>query len=192
MTRNRLIAGCIVFAAVGWPALAATRHYAVSAEQVAASVTGLGVQLMPDQVSLLTDVTATTPTPSLQVRFVERVEADRFMVRLECGSQEDCMPFIASVHASGETATRLSAVSLRSSLRGSLSSSDSNTRSDAVFMRSGSRAILQLDNEHVHIRIPVICLESGVAGKTIRVTDKDHTRVYSAQVVQAGLLQGRF
>jgi hypothetical protein len=182
----------MVFTAVGWPALAATRLYPVSVEQVAASVTKLGVPIMPDQVALLTDVTATTPAPSLQIRFIERVEADRFMVRLECGSQEDCMPFIASVRAGEETATQLSAVSLRSSLlRDSASGSDSNARRGTVLMRSGSRAILQLDNEHVHIRIPVICLESGSAGQKIRATDKDHTRVYRAQVVQAGLLQGR-
>jgi flagella basal body P-ring formation protein FlgA len=48
-----------------------------------------------------------------------------------------------------------------------------------------------IDGGHVHIRIPVICLENGVPGQTIRATDKEHHRIYIAQVIEDGLLQAR-
>jgi len=192
MTKNKLISGCIVLAAVTWPALAASEHYSIGAEQIAATVARMGVRIAPSQVTLLTDVVASTPHPALQVQFLQRSGADRFMVRMECESKEDCLPFIASVHVDQGEATQLAAVSSRLSvLKEPFSSSASGSRPESIVMRSGSPATLRLDGERVHIRIPVICLENGSTGQTIRATDKDRRRVYKAQVVADGVLQGR-
>jgi hypothetical protein len=76
-------------------------------------------------------------------------------------------------------------------LKTSYSNSAGQPRPKQIVIRNGSPAMLQLDGAHVHIRIPVICLESGAAGQTIRATDKDRRRTYAAQVVDNGLLQGR-
>ena len=67
----------------------------------------------------------------------------------------------------------------------------SGSRPESIVIRSGSSATLLLDGGHVHIRIPVTCLENGSTGQTIRATDKDRRRVYKAQVVANGVLQGR-
>jgi hypothetical protein len=48
-----------------------------------------------------------------------------------------------------------------------------------------------LDSDRVHIRLSVICLESGVPGQTIRVTGKDRKLVYRAEVIDGSLLKGR-
>jgi len=192
MMRNKLIAGCIVVAALTWPALAASEHYPIGTGQIAATVARMGVRIAPSQVTLLTDVVANTPNPALQVQFLQRSGADRFLVRLECESKEDCLPFIASVHVDQGEATQLAAVSSRLSLlKEPFSSSVSGSRPETIVIRSGSSATLRLDGEHVHIRIPVICLENGSTGQTIRSTDKDHRQVYKAQVIADGVLQGK-
>ena len=66
----------------------------------------------------------------------------------------------------------------------------SMTSSRNYVVRSGSPATLQLDSEHVHIRLSVICLENGAAGQTIRVTGKDRRLVFSAQVIDGGTCRG--
>ena len=192
MTQNRLIVSCIVLVALRWPALAAPGHYAISAEQIATTVAKMGVQIEPNQVTLLTDVVAARPTPALQVQFLERVGVDRFMVRLECENKEDCLPFIASVHVEEGEAIQLATISSRlSQFKEPFSGSVSLLKPESIVIRNGSSATLLLDGQHVHIRIPVTCLENGSAGQTIRATDKDHHRIYMAQVVADGLLQGR-
>ena len=188
MTRNKLILmlTSTIFAAMAWPALAAPAHYSITAQQIAAAVIKMGVQITPDQVTLPTDVVAATPAPLLQVHSLEPLDTDRFIMRLECENREDCLPFIVSIRIDWKATAQLLAISSRLS---PLQSAGSRPR--PIVIRSGSRAILLLDNEHVHIRIPVICLESGAAGQTIRATDQDHRRNYTAQVVDDGLLKGR-
>jgi hypothetical protein len=53
MTQFRLIVLSIIFAFVPWPALAASGHYSISAEQIAATVGGMGVRIAPSQITLL-------------------------------------------------------------------------------------------------------------------------------------------
>lgn len=192
MNRDRLIFGCIVFAAVTWPAMAAPARYAISTEQVASAVGKIGVRINPTQVTLLTDVVAASPSSALQVRSVEQLGSDWFMARLECANSDDCLPFMASVRVDREEATQLVAASSRLSLlKDSSSESTSRQRNKPILIRGGSHAILQLDGAHIHIRIPVICLQSGSEGQTVRATGTDHRQIYAARVVGDGLLQGR-
>jgi hypothetical protein len=192
MTQFRLIVLSIIFAFVPWPALAASGHYSISAEQIAATVGGMGVRIAPSQITLLADVVANTPTPALQVRFLERFDANRFMARLECANKEDCLPFMVSIQADRNGATQLASFSSRQSFHNMLlPGAAARQGRGAMVIRSGSPAMLELDGEHVHIRIPVICLENGSAGQTIRATGKDHRQIYAAQVVDHGILRGR-
>ena len=192
MTRFNLILACIVFAVVPWPALAATGQYSISAEQVAASVNRMGVQIAPGQVTILADVVAARPSPALQVRSLERLDADRFMARLECVNTADCVPFMASIQVDKNGATQLASISSRQSPQGQrILGIGPQPGPESIVIRSGAPAMLQLEGDHVQIRIPVICLQSGAAGQTIRATDKDHRRIYAAQVVSNGLLRGR-
>jgi hypothetical protein len=191
MTRFWLIMICIFFGTVA-PASAGMRRYAISAEQVAGAVGRMGVQVTASQVSLLTDVGSSTPVPALQVRSVEKFEGGRFVVRMECASGDECVPFMASIQMREAGATQFADVAGRMSLlRSSYSNSEPAARPREIVIRNGSPAVLQLDGEHIHIKIPVICLGSGSAGEKIRVTDKDHRRVYLAEVVESGLLRGK-
>lgn len=192
MKRIRLMVGCIVFASMTWPALAASVGYAISTEQVASAVSKIGVRVEPSQVTLLIDVSTASPNAALQVRSVERLGSDRFITRLECINSDDCRPFMASVQVNSDEAARLAVASNRLSiLKDSSPESSSQPRTKPMVIRGGSHAMLQLDGGHVHIRIPVICLQSGSEGQTIRASSPDHRQIYAAKVVGDGLLQGR-
>lgn len=190
MTRFNLILACIVLAIVPRPVLASAGRYSISAEQVAVAVGRMGVRISPSQITVLADVVATTPAPVLRVRSLERLDADRFMVRLECVNEDSCLPFMTSIQVDKDEATKLASISSRECLRCGANSVPAQ-QSGTVVIRSGSSAILELEGPHIHIRIPVICLQNGAAGQTIRATDKDHRRVYAAQVIDIGILRGR-
>jgi len=192
MTRFNLILACIVFAAVPWPAFAAAGQYSISAEQVAASVNRMGVQIAPRQVTILADAVSATPSPVLQVRSLERLDTDRFMARLVCENSSDCVPFMASIQVDRNGAAQLASISSRQSPQvQQVLRAGPQPGPESIVIRGGAPAMLQLEGDHVQFRIPVICLQSGAAGQTIRATDKDHRRIYAAQVVSNGLLRGR-
>lgn len=192
MTRLNFVFASIFIAVAPWPAFAAPERYQISPGQVAATVNRMGVQIAPSQVTLLADIVATTPAPELQVRLLQQLDADRFMVRLECANKGDCVPFMASIQATQSGAAQLASISSRQSLNGGTASrTASQPRPESIVIRSGSQAVLQLEGDHIQIRIPVICLQNGAAGQTIRATDKDHRRIYAAQVVDMGILRGR-
>jgi hypothetical protein len=188
MTRYKVILPVLLLVAVTSRGLAAAGRYAISTEQIAATVNRFGIEVAPDQVKLLSGVVATTADPRLTVRSVHSWGSERLMARLECESREQCLPFFVGlevVRGNGSTnATGLSKSGAEAQ------PSATPTAKDYV-LRKGSPATLQIDSDRVHIRVSVICLENGVQGQTIRVTSKDHRIVYSAQVVDGGLLQGR-
>ncbi len=192
MTRFNLILACIIFAVVPRLVLASGGRYSISSEQVAVAIGRAGVRVSPSQITLLADAVATTPSPVLQVRFLQRLDADRFMVRLECMNSENCLPFMASIQVDKNDATQLASISSQEPLQsGVISGSSQQSDPGSVVIRSGSTAMLELEGPHILIRIPVICLQNGAAGQTIRATDKDHRRIYAAQVTDMGILRGR-
>jgi len=192
MTRNSLLVGCIVCMVMSWPALAASARYAIRADQVATAVSRMGVNVVAGQVTLLSNVVAASPDSELQVQSMERLGNDRFMTRLACASSEDCLPFMASLLVSHEEAAQLTMASSRLSvLKGNDGEPGPQPRTGVLAVRNGAPAILQLDGGHVHIRIPVICLQGGSEGQTVRVSSPDHRKVYAAKVAGEGLLQGR-
>lgn len=177
----------IVVAGAALPASAAAEHYAIGTSIIAAVISKAGVDTAPEQVSLLTEVVATTPAPILKVRSVEKLDSHRLLARLECENRDECLPFFVSIQveqgieAHGEAA-KASATLSDSTLQPSVRS---------IVLRAGSLATLLLEGNHVHISIPVVCLQPGSLGQTIRVTDKNHRVVYSAQVIDGSLLKGK-
>jgi hypothetical protein len=188
MKQLKAILSCTFLAAVVCPAVAEPGHYAISTEQIAATVSRMGVQVLPEQVTLLTDVVATKVSPALKVRSIERWSNERMMARLECENREECLPFFVGLRM-GRGSTTASTGNL---VEGSpLFSSGPAGSSKAFVVRSGSPATLMLDSDRVHIRLSVICLENGSPGQVIRVTGKDHRLVFTAQVIDGSLLKGR-
>jgi hypothetical protein len=182
MTNYKFISTIVLFAAMALPAAAATGHDSITKEQVATAMSGAGMRVSADQVTLLTDVVASTSTPALRVESMERWGTDRMRVRLDCAKREDCLPFYVAINWSEGGVAALAAPSA------ALAHAKADTASYVV--RAGASVVLMLDGDHVHIRIPVVCLENGAAGQTIRVSSKDHRLTYTAQVVDGNVLKG--
>ena len=186
MRRPEVILTCLLCAVAVLPASAASGRYAISPEEVAATVSRYGIEIAPDHVKFLSGVVATTATPRLTVRSIHSWGTERLMARLECQSHEECLPFFVGLEVARDSGTASGPLTQEGSAGPAATPAPKN-----YVLRKGSPATLQLDGERVHIRISVICLENGVAGQTIRVTGKDHRLVYTAQVLDTGLLQGR-
>jgi flagellar basal body P-ring formation chaperone FlgA len=185
MMRKTPILWSIVIAGVALPATAATPgHYPIGAGNVAATISASGMAVSPEQITFLTEVVATKPAPALKLRSVDKIGNAQLSARLECIQSDECLPFFVAIRTGPENVEQAAAISTRYSLQGSA------PRAAAV-IRSGTTVNLLLEGEHIHIRIPVTCLESGAPGQTIRVQDKSKRVVYTAQVVDASAVRGR-
>lgn len=183
--RVQIILSCVLAGSAVSPAMAASGRYTISAEQVAATMNRMGMQVAAGQVTLLTQVVSTTSAPRLRVNSVEPWNDGRLRARLECESPEQCLPFFVGLRVNGDQPAP--ADDAPASAAGVAATG--STRNFAI--KSGNEAVLRLDSERVHIRLTVICLENGALGQTIRVTSKDRKMTYRAQVIDGTTLQGR-
>ena len=187
MTRYKAILSSMILAAAASTASAATGHYAISKEEIAATMGRFGMQISPAQVTLLSDVVATNPAPRLTVRSIQAWGSQRMMARLECESQGTVLAFFCQT-SDGKWRR---CTDRRSVSKPATSFIPAQRASRNYVVRSGAPATLQLDSERVHIRISVVCLENGAAGQTIRVTAKIVSLVFIGEVIDGGHLQGR-
>jgi hypothetical protein len=186
MKKIVLIPALIVSTAIALPAAPAPAHAAITPAQIAAAVTAAGMKISPEQVTLLTDVVATTASPRLDVESIEPWGDQRMRVRLSCAASEQCLPFIVAVRLSKPDAAQLD-----NAASDHLLAKASRTATDPTnfAVRAGAQATLLLDGGHVHIRLIVVCLENGAAGQTIRVSSLDHRQSYRAKVVGEAVLR---
>lgn len=188
MARQKLNLTWTLLVFMALPTFAASRSIPIRTEVIASALTGIGIQVLPEQVTLMTDVVATTNAPRLSIRSMEKASDHRIIVRLECAMPEECLPFFVSIHPEEENGEQQSSSKAAAPLP---SVPVFNSRSKTFAIRSGTPATLQLDSDHVHIRISVICLENGAAGQRIRVTSPDHRQAYTAEVIDGALLKGK-
>jgi hypothetical protein len=164
----------------------AAAKYSVSAEAVAAAMASTGVSVEPAQVALLSGVVASTPTPELRVRSIERSNSGRAMVRMECVNSSECLPFLVSVRlSSAPSEFALTPASPKVS-------SEPRVQPESKYVvRVGAPATLLLEGEHIHISLAVTCLTNGAAGQMVLAETPDHQKTFSAQVAGNGILRGR-
>jgi hypothetical protein len=169
----------IGLAAAAFPAMAATARVAINPAQVAGAISNAGIKISPEQVTLLTDVVANQTDPTLVVESMERWGDNRMKVRMNCANSE-CLPFFVAVQW-GQNEPTPAAFASRGVGTGA---------SKPIVLHAGSTATLILDSDHVHIKLPVICLESGTVGQTIRVASKDRRQTFTAQIGDPAALKG--
>jgi hypothetical protein len=193
----------------------AGRH-TIRLEQVVAALDAAEVPLESAEVKLLAQNIASTAEPRLEVRGLEAVGAQGARVRMGCEAHEQCLPFYVGVTWAD---ARIAKAALRSEfLPGSSPSSPDrsapaargsgeNTQMAAKVaslakgnehgvreaqgpdVHPGSHATLLIDGQRLHIKLPVVCLEKGSPGHTIRVTSLDHKQTYLAEVIDSTLLK---
>jgi hypothetical protein len=186
MTRLNFISTVILPLALAFPVAAMGSQNAITTEQVAAAMSNAGLNTSAKQVVLLSDVVASTNAPTLRVESMEHWGDRGMKVRLSCAKPEECLPFFVAIRGSQAQATP-PLVADHSSAAILRAKSDSNSFS----VRAGSRETLLLEGGHVHIQLPVVCLESGSLGQTILVTSLDHKQTYRAEVSGNSILRGK-
>ena len=171
-------------------------RFALTARQVARALSDKGMQIDGKQVSLVANVVATEPNPVLDVRTVEPLgdplpgehSGTQSWVRVDCHEPGTCLPFFVLVSSTAEPAGSASdalnaaAAARKSALKANV----------AITMRTGTHAMLVMDDDRSHIQIAVISLENGMTGHKIRVASPDHKQFYVAEVVNAHLLRRSF
>ena len=192
----------------------------VRMEQIVSALEQAKLPLEGAKVKRLAENIATLPDPRLEVRAIEPTSETSARVRMGCQAHEQCLPFYvavdwdepaaaaAALHAAGYVAkSEASHPGQQTRIVNSASNHPdhpiheaSRTLADDPADRSphalgsdvhaGSHATLLIDGQRLHIKLPVICLENGVAGHSIRVTALDHKQTYVAEVVDATLLKG--
>jgi hypothetical protein len=171
----------------GWGQSHLQERFALTAGQVAQTLSDRGMPTTGEQVSLLARVVAAHPHPVLDILSVEpfaqgQPAPARSQVKLACHVQGECLPFYAIVDRSRSTARPATSTTDLSTL---------NAKSE-IIMRAGTRATLLMDDDRLHIQVAVISLENGMAGHRIRVTSPDRKQVYFGEVVSASLLKASF
>jgi len=177
----------------GWGQSQPRQHFALTAHQVAQTLSGSGNQITDQQVSLLAQVVATEPSPILDILSVKPLgdrlsgkhHETRLLVKLACHVPDTCLPFYSIVSSPEATIERTpSPFSAFPDAGNALLKTNA-----AITMRAGAHATLVMDDARSHIQVAVISLENGIAGHRIRVASLDHKQVYVAEVVSPNLLK---
>jgi len=185
MTRLKSFLPWFLLLPVATPALAASGRYAIAPEKIVGAMAAIGMQISPAQLTMLSDAVAATSEPQLRVQSVERWPGDKVVVRVDCASREQCLPFFVSVRLGSAAPTQIATANL------TISTEPSVRSAPAMAVHAGSPATLYIEGDHIHISVAVKCLQSGAVGQTIRAEGPDHQQTYTAQVAGNGVLKGR-
>jgi hypothetical protein len=164
----------------------ASVRFPISSERVAQAIVAAGVPITAAQVRFLTDVSALGQDSGLEVINMAKWLGDTWKVELRCSDQRVCLPFYVLVEAG--TPDAFDRISIPR--RGLFARRDiPRLPRKQILVRNGERATLVFENPSVRITMPVICLESGDRGQTIRVVSTDHKRFLKGEIVEPGLLK---
>jgi hypothetical protein len=188
MSRKVILSAVVLLLGMAQPGDAVADGIPIAPEQVAGVLRAAGMNVTPQQISLPAAVVATSRNPVLKVGGIEAWRDHQIRVRVECTHPAECLPFVIAVLDSHDqqviptSAGALNAFEMTAA---------SHPAAAPLIVRAGSPANLLLVGEHIRIQLPVICLQSGRLGQTIRVTSKDRRQTFSAEVARPSALKGR-
>lgn len=185
MSYQRVAAMVVLWTAAILPGAAQSNRFFITQDQVATAISVAGMQVSAGQVTLLSNVVSATGNPVLKVGSLEKWGDQKVMVRLECVTPGECLPFIVAVRLSGAEQERLALSSQLQPVYSSAKPRGSDT------IRAGSTAVLFLEGPHVQIQLPVVCLENGLIGQRIHVATRDRRLTFMAEIVGDSALRGQ-
>jgi hypothetical protein len=154
----------------------------ISRESILGALHSSGIGIEPGQMELLSGMTAAEPNPPLKVLSIDLLDADSDKVLLRCEHPNACLPFYVLVHWSrpkGEPSA---------SSGPDAAPAQADLPAKDLLVRSGKTAVLILDGEYVHMRLPVLCLQNGGRGQRVRVISRDTKKRYLARVTGRGVV----
>jgi hypothetical protein len=193
--KTRCMAQVCFLVTVAVQGAAGQKAYPIEASQAVLALAAKGVEASVQQVSMVANVVASQPHPTLGVLAVGHLglsdasangSGARFWVKLGCQEAGVCLPFYAMVALpTGDTAALIEGLRNAGKMKGV------GIKHDKGFtIPAGARATLVLEGSHSRVEIPVVALEPGMAGSEIRIATPDRRNSYRAIVVGPGVLKG--
>ena len=155
---------------------------AASAHSVANAIELAGVAVNPGQIEFLSGDSSIGESAQMRVVSMTNKTNGTVKVKLRCRNNHECLPFYVLVH--GLAGGKLVSPEART-VPAVVTSAPRN------LIRGGDHAVLVLESHDSRMSLPVICLQGGAQGQTIRVTSPDRRRIFAAEIVATGLLRGR-
>jgi flagella basal body P-ring formation protein FlgA len=181
--KNKLV-WCVAILAAAVPAAMCQTDVArsvISARHVVDAMAAAGIAVNLNQIELLSGTSSTREDASLRVVSVTDQTEGAVKVKLRCQDNQECLPFYVLVHGiDGVNVTR-AIVSAAPVAKASVPQN---------VIRGGDHATLILESPDSRMRLPVICLQSGVRGQIIRVASPDHRQLFHAEIIAPGILKG--
>ena len=134
----------------------------------------------PMQLQILASGLRLSGDARLHVAAVHPAGPDSWLLRMECGSRVECLPFEVVLRGRGGEDIVASP---------SEHSSQSPALGDALappVVRAGQRVQLAEEISGMHLSAPAVCLQAGGVGQKIRVRNSSSGRVVLARVRSAG------
>jgi hypothetical protein len=153
----------------------------VLAHSVADAMQRTGTAVNLDQIELLSGGSDIGESAELRVSSVTNRTDGALKVKLRCRDNHECLPFYVLVH--GLDQAHLILPERRAQPLAAAVASQN-------LIRGGDHATLILESPDSRISMPVICLQSGVRGQTIRVASTDRKQFFEAEIVATGMLKG--
>lgn len=174
--------------------------------QIVAAMQDRRVPTQGVQIRLAVPITSTVVHPTLEIQAIAPLNQHDVRMRVACRDRSECLPFFAIAsyaeaidltafgikpgHQSAPPAQPSPATKIDAQTSAPPPSYQPLNQAQPSLLRSGSPATLDFDGDRVHVRVAVICLQSGTTGDTIRVTTRDHKQIYLAEIVAPNALKG--
>jgi len=166
---------------------AANDRFPISPDQVAEAIVAAGVPVSAAQVRFLSEISALGKDTDVRVMNMARWLGNQWKVELRCQDHRACLPFYVLVQPESSAASdAMLALARRGTV---LKGNVSRQAAPQILMRNGDHATLLFEKPTVRITLPVICLQNGNLGQTIRVESTDHKQFFKAEIVKSGLLK---
>lgn len=146
-----------------------------------------GVEANESQIKLPFRVETSSADPILVVTGAEVLPEARLRVRLACSEPHDCLPFFATLQCSDDNAAETDQLSLS---RSSFIPRQPIRNAVIPALRAGDHAMLLLEDKQMEITLPVLSIDSGKVGSTVRVSSLDRKRTFLATIVSAQVVRG--
>lgn len=175
--------------------------YAIRTEDAARAVLAVHPELAGDAVELPTRIETRTEAPILEAGSLERLAVPSTAgaispgtatgvsigrIRIHCRTESACLPFYVWVHLPASDASTLQ----QGAPAGLPDHENVSPLASEPVLRTGAHAFMVIDSGLLHLRIPVICLQSGAVGTSIRVAGPTHGRVYQVAIVDQSTVRG--
>ena len=134
---------------------------------------------------VLAPFTALPDGTAIHVTSARASFAGTWVLRLDCGSRRDCLPFHAMLRLPEAQPLRLAGTGAASRL---LEVSAVRNR-PAVLVHSGEQVTLVEEFSGLHLRAKAVCLGSGGLGDQVRVQNKSTHRILQVTVAGESLVR---